>query len=209
MMANHGEWCVTTCYCSFYQTDRNVSFFSFPFTRVSCNPITCLSGQSQHRFWHWLSTGPDHWKHADHRLLLWVLGKQRSLQELLHSLRRRFRDIVGWLEAWSPRESSHECLWVAHTLDCFISMLSSMIKQLNSLLAFERHLLDIKYRNICNHEILCSWKRIWIVNLPWLNYWLVVACMVCIQVLSLMVRMKYVHGLLDNHLQASSFNYYL
>lgn len=136
---------------------------------------TCLSGQPQHRFWRWLSTGPDHWKHADHRLLFWVLGKQRSLQELLHSLRWGFRNIVGWLEAWSPRGSSHECLWVAHTLDCFISMLSSMIKVLNSLPAFERHLLNVKYRKICNHEHLCSWKRVWIVNFScsdWIIDWL-------------------------------------
>lgn len=100
---------------------------------------TCLSGQPHHRFWHWLSTGPDHRKHADHRLLLRVPGEQRSLQELLHSLRWGFRNIVGWLEARNPRGSGHECLWVAQNLDCFIGMLSGMIKPLNSLPAFQGH----------------------------------------------------------------------
>lgn len=188
------------------QTELCSFFFPSP-SHVSHVTLfhTCLSGQPQHRFWHWLSNGPDHRKHTDHRLLLWVLGKQRSLQELLHSLRRRFRDIVGWLEARSPRGSSHECLWVAHTLDCFLYMLSSMITQP----AFERQLLKIKYRNICNHELLqlkegmnCE------LFIQWLNYWSVVACTVCIQVLSLMVHMRYVQGLLGNHLQAGSFNHY-
>lgn len=174
MMVYHGECCVTTSYCSFYQTNRNVYFFPSHVSHVTLFH-TCLSGQPQHRFWHWLSAGPDHRKHADHRLLLRVLGKQRSLQELLHSLRRRFRDIVGWLEAWGPRGSSHECLWVAYTLDCFISMLSSMIKLPSILPAFERHLFNRKYRKICNHELLCSWKRVWIMNF-WCSDWLLIGC---------------------------------
>lgn len=98
-----------------------VFFMSFTLTRVTLFH-TCVSGQPQHRFWHWFSAGPNHRKHVDHCLLLWVLGKQRSLQELLHSLRWRFWNIVGWLEARSPRGSRHECLWVVYTLVWFISI---------------------------------------------------------------------------------------
>lgn len=71
-------------------------------------------GQPQHRFWHRLSYGPDHWEHTDHRLLLGVPGKQRPLQEFLHPLCRGLWDLLGRLEAWNTRGSGHECLWVAH-----------------------------------------------------------------------------------------------
>lgn len=77
-----------------------------------------LSGQPQHRFWHQLSSGPDHREHTDHRLLLWVPRKQRPLQEFLHPLCRGLRDVLGRLEAWNQRGSGHECLWVTHSVQC-------------------------------------------------------------------------------------------
>lgn len=81
------------------------------------NPLPpCLAGQPQHRLRHRLSSGPDHREHTDHRLLLWVPGQQRPLQELLHPLCRGLRDILGRLEAGNPRGSGYECLWVMHSV---------------------------------------------------------------------------------------------
>lgn len=153
---------------------KYVSFFSsmsFPFTRVSCDRLPHLSVRpttasiltlAQH--WSWPSKA--RWSPPAPLSPWWA--KVTSRTSAFASLRvLKHRGMTG-----SPKsEGIWSWMLVSSTkFRLFYKHVIRHDKTINSLPAFEGHSLNIKSRNICSQELLCFWKRVWIVNFSWSDW---------------------------------------